>query len=91
MVIGIGYDIVEHAITEKLNWSTDLELLKGIFSEEELNLYFKNKVTRFIAGRFAGKEAVLKSLGTGMEDGLDLTCINILQTSSRETLHIIRG
>ncbi len=91
MIIGIGYDIVEHTITEKLNWSTDTELLRKIFSKEELDLYSKNQTTKFLAGRFAGKEAVLKSLGTGMEDGLSLTSIQILQTKNGKPIIMLEG
>lgn len=79
MIIGIGCDIVEHALTEKLNWLTDIQVQKRIFSHQELELYSKNKTVKFLAGRFAAKEAILKSLGTGMEDGLLLTSIQILQ------------
>lgn len=82
MIIGIGCDIVEHALTEKLNWLTNIEVQQRIFSQRELELYSVNKTVKFLAGRFAAKEAILKSLGTGMEDGLLLTSIQILQTKN---------
>jgi holo-[acyl-carrier protein] synthase len=79
MIIGIGCDIVEHQLTKQLNWEADMELLKGSFSPGELELYHTKKTTRFLSGRFAAKEAVLKCLGTGMHDGISLASIEILQ------------
>lgn len=78
MIIGIGSDIVEHDVTEKLQWSSDLTLLKRIFSSQELELYRAEPSIKFLSARFAVKEAVLKCLGVGMEDGLALTEIQTL-------------
>jgi len=78
MIIGIGCDIVEHKTTEKLKWNSDAELLKRIFSSRELELYDANHTTKFLSGRFAAKEAVLKCLGTGMHDGIFMSDIQIL-------------
>jgi holo-[acyl-carrier protein] synthase len=78
MIIGIGSDIVEHDVTEKLQWSSDLTLLKRIFSSQELELYRAEPSIKFLSARFAVKEAVLKCLGVGMEEGLALTEIQTL-------------
>ena len=80
MIIGIGCDIVNHERVEKLNWSYDSDVQHRILSDEEYQLYQKTQDIKFIAGRFAAKEAVVKCLGTGMEDGISLTNIQILQT-----------
>lgn len=82
MVIGIGCDIVEHKITRELNWETDETLLNWIFSEKELDIYQSKKDIKFLSGRFAVKEAVLKCLGTGMRDGISLTDIHVLKSSA---------
>lgn len=79
MIIGIGCDIVNHERLEKLNWSTDLDFQRRILSDEEYLLFQEVKDVKFIAGRFAAKEAVVKCLGTGMEDGISFTHIKILQ------------
>lgn len=79
MIIGIGCDIVEHSITEQLKWESDFDLLRRIFSQKELELYQINKTIKFLAGRFAVKEAVLKCLGTGMQDGISLIDISVTQ------------
>jgi holo-[acyl-carrier protein] synthase len=79
MIIGIGCDIVNHDITKKLDWEFDTQTLRRFFSPKELALYETNKSVKFLAGRFAAKEALLKCLGTGICDGVSLTDIEILQ------------
>lgn len=91
MIIGIGCDIVNHERVEKLNWSSDSEVQHRILSNEEYQLYQKAKDIKFIAGRFAAKEAVVKCLGTGMEDGISLTNIQILQTIEGAPQLVITG
>lgn len=81
MIVGIGCDIVEHLTTERLNWESDTSLLKRIFSPMEIELYNSDKSIKFIAGRYAAKEAVLKCLGTGIYDGISLAHIQILRSS----------
>jgi len=82
MIIGVGCDIVDHELCRKLNWDSDPKVLKRVFSESELAIYNSKKELKFIAGRFAAKEAVLKSLGVGMEDGISLTDIEVLQSGN---------
>lgn len=91
MIIGVGCDIVEHNITEVLNWEFDSNILKRIFSQEELVLYENQKNKNFIVGRFAAKEAVLKCLGTGMQDGISLTDIRILQLENGKPIINVQG
>lgn len=80
MVVGIGCDLVQHDITRILNCQANQKFLSRIFSKEEIELFEVQKTIRFISGRFAAKEAVVKCLGTGMRDGISLTDIKILQT-----------
>lgn len=82
MVIAIGCDIVEHSIPEKLKWDTDQVLLLRIFSQKELDLFHDQKTIQFLSGRFAAKEAVLKCLSTGMQDGISLTNIQVLKLAN---------
>ncbi len=79
MTIGIGCDIVEHTTTKRLHWDSDTEVLQRLFSQQELNLYEAKKTISFLAGRFAAKEAILKCIGTGMQDEISLIEIQILQ------------
>jgi len=79
MIIAIGCDIVEHSLIKKLKWNSDIEKQKRCFSQKELDLYITLKQSNFISGRFAVKEAVLKCLGIGMEDGISLKDIETLR------------
>ena len=79
MIVGIGCDIVEHEMTKILNWESKISALSRIFSAGELGLCPPDKKLSFLSGRFAAKEAILKCLGTGMQDGIAFTDIQILQ------------
>jgi len=78
MIIGMGCDIVEHKRTKALKWDIDKTVQQRIFSAEEMKLYKTEKAIRFLSGRFAAKEAVLKCIGTGMIDTISLKDIKIL-------------
>jgi len=80
MIVGIGCDVVDHNITISLGWSSNPRMLQRVFSSKELDLYEVHKTDKFLSGRFAAKEAILKCLGTGMKDDIALTDIQILQT-----------
>lgn len=82
MIIGTGCDIVEHDEIKNLNWGSDISIQKRIFTDKELEIYSRKRGINFLAGRFAAKEAILKCLGTGMQDGIALTDIQVLQTKS---------
>ena len=91
MIIGIGCDIVEHAVTSKLNWDKKPRVLLRIFSLPERKQINKTQTIRFISGRFAAKEAVLKSLGLVMEDGIPLTDIQILRSKKGKPQVQLKG
>lgn len=71
MILGIGVDIVELRRIKKIieDENKRESFLNKLFNDEEIE-YFKkrNFKVEFIAGRFAGKEAVSKALGTGFRD-----------------------
>lgn len=91
MIIGIGSDIVEHNTILKLRWDVAVDLQKRVFSPKELGLYAMSPTLNFLAGRFAVKEAVLKCLGTGMEDGISLTDIQTLKSKNGSPILKIEG
>lgn len=63
-IVGIGCDIVEVDRAGKL--SNEKYLNKFLTQKEIDNINFKSKIkSEHIAGRFAAKEAIVKSLGTG--------------------------
>ena len=82
MIVGIGCDIVDHVVTESLGWPSLPKKIQRIFTELELSLLTEINKTKFLSGRYAAKEAVLKSIGTGIEDGFSLKEIEILKDDS---------
>ncbi len=67
MVFGIGTDIVEVARIEASISQFGDEFAKRILAESELESYYKSQIKpRFLAKRFAAKEAFSKALGTGL-------------------------
>lgn len=92
MIVGIGCDVVRHKITHALGWNANVRKLRRIFSSSELDLIRNNNSIKFISGRFAAKEAILKCLGTGMKDGISLTDIEILQNKAGQpVVHVVGG
>ena len=77
MILGLGIDIVEVSRLEK--WLNDKKLLERFFNKEELE-YVLSKgdgAARFLAVRFAAKEAFGKALGTGLA-GIELKDIAVV-------------
>ena len=60
----IGIDIIEIARIEQAIARWGESFLHRVYTELELKLYHKNLSS--LAARFAGKEAVIKALGTGI-------------------------
>jgi len=78
MVKGIGVDIIEIDRIEKAMKKTD-RFLTRLFTEREIAYFMsKNLKAESVAGNFAGKEAVVKALGTGLR-GFQWTDIEILR------------
>lgn len=72
MIIGIGIDIIRIARINKLLLIYKNKFAKRILSKNELNEYYnikKNK-ERFLAKRFAVKEAAVKAFGIGLRQGI---------------------
>ena len=74
----IGIDIAEVARVEELMTSQP-ELRERVFTARELAYcYRRRRVGEHLAGRWAAKEAVLKSLGTGMGRRTEWTDIEVV-------------
>ena len=71
MIAGIGVDIVEIARIQALLDRYGDRFLRRVYTEKETDYAMKgaNRAER-LAGRFAGKEAVMKALGTGKSLGI---------------------
>ena len=76
-ILGIGVDIIENKRINKLiNNKTFIQRTLG-----KNEIYFAKKIlkkTNFYAKRFAAKEALVKSIGTGFRNSLNFKDIEIL-------------
>lgn len=70
-ILGLGTDIVEIARIEAVVARSGDRLAKRVLSDNEWALYQTHQQpVRFLAKRFAVKEAAAKALGTGIRNGL---------------------
>jgi holo-[acyl-carrier protein] synthase len=85
MIVGIGVDLVK--IERFRAWQKDRRLIGRFFHADECAAYdalcaaLGDAPEKFLAGRFACKEAFGKALGTGMR-GLNLSDICVLNGES---------
>jgi len=74
MIIGLGEDLVEISRIQKLIESKGDRFLEKCFTASEIKQAYNHQTDdrriSYFAKRFAGKEACLKALGTGMREGL---------------------
>lgn len=78
MIFGVGTDIVEYARVQSIWDRFGEHFAKRILMEEEMVLFRRAKnPVRFLAMRFAGKEAAVKAMGTGFAHGVWLRDVGI--------------
>ena len=71
MIYGIGTDVLQVARVEETWQRFGDHFARRLLLDEELRLFTKAKrPARFLAMRFAAKEAVVKALGTGFANGI---------------------
>lgn len=82
MIIGIGVDIVDvNRMEQRLKASEDFRDL--VFSASEINYCLSKKHSQeSFAARFAAKEAFLKALGVGVDFGIELKEIVIVNNEA---------
>jgi holo-[acyl-carrier protein] synthase len=67
MIFGIGTDIVEVARIDASITQFGDDFAKRILADSEMQSYLQSQIkSRFLAKRFAAKEAFSKALGTGL-------------------------
>ena len=89
MIFGVGTDIVEYARIQATYDRFGDHFVQRILMPEELELFRRSKQpVRFLAMRFAGKEATVKAMGTGFRHGMWLRDVGILN-NNRGRPHII--
>lgn len=85
MILGIGIDLVSAARIEHLMLQFEKKFLQKIFTNHEINIAEKIKISAddispralFYAKRFAAKEAFSKALGLGIGRGINFLDIQI--------------
>ena len=79
MIFGIGTDLVELARVQATYDRFGDHFVQRLLMDEERALFAKTRQkTRFLAMRFAGKEATVKAMGTGFAHGVWIRDIGIL-------------
>mgnify|MGYP000370759565 FL=1 len=91
-IVGIGTDIVEISRIAAMPEATRDRLAKRVLTPNEyqhfcvLNIRSNNGATRYLAKRWAGKEAAAKALGTGIADGVSFQHIEIRTLESGQPI-----
>ncbi len=89
-VIGIGTDIVDIRRIAMMTENAQLRLAKRVLTDNELQRYLSIKQPeRFLAKRWAGKEAAAKSLGTGIAAGVSFQHFEIVSLDSGQPTLIL--
>jgi holo-[acyl-carrier protein] synthase len=71
VIFGIGTDILQAERVERTWQRFGDHFVRRVLLDEELALFVKTKrPARFLAMRFAAKEAIVKALGTGFSSGV---------------------
>jgi holo-[acyl-carrier protein] synthase len=82
-VVGIGTDIVDIRRIAKMSSNAQQRLAKRILTDNEYQHYLTLKQPeRFLAKRWAGKEAAAKALGTGIANGVSFQHFEIVSLAS---------
>ena len=81
MINGIGTDIVELSRVQGIYDRFGERFAQRILMDEEMELYERTSDrVRFLAMRFAGKDAPVKAMGPGFAHGVWLRDVGILNT-----------
>ncbi len=78
MIFGVGTDVLELSRIQATYDRFGDHFVERILMEEELQLFRRSKQpVRFLAMRFAGKEATVKAMGTGFAHGIWMRDVGI--------------
>ena len=89
--IGHGTDLVEVARIRDILTRQGHRFLQRLYTPGERVMAGEDPSVRFLAGRFAAKEAVLKALGTGWIAGLAWTDIDVARLPSGKPTILLSG
>ena len=82
MIFGIGVDVLEtRRIAETLERFGERFIAHLLMPAEQEQLRKTARPERFVAMRFAAKEAIVKALGTGFSHGIWIRDVGVVQNS----------
>lgn len=85
MIRGVGFDAVRVARVARLETRYGLRFVHRLLGPEEFAAWERRgpgRSVRYLAGRFAAKEAVVKALGTGFSGGVGLRAVAVVNDAS---------
>jgi holo-[acyl-carrier protein] synthase len=92
MIVGIGIDIVEHERIARIHERYHDRFAERILDRLEMEDYRKApSPVRFLAKRFAAKEAASKALGTGIASGITLVMLCVRHDDNGKPLLELNG
>lgn len=82
MIFGIGIDVLETGRIERtIQRFGDRFVRHLLMPEEQAQLARTRRPTRFVAMRFAAKEAIVKAMGTGFAHGIWIRDVGVVQNA----------
>ena len=94
MIFGIGIDVLEARRMHETYARFGQHLVERLLMpEERAQFELTARPERFLAMRFAGKEAIVKAMGTGFAHGIWLRDVGVVQNSwgRPEVVYSARG
>jgi len=89
--MGLGTDVVEIARIAK-QLARSQRLAERVLTPSELQLFNKHTLPeRFLAKRFAAKEAAVKALGTGIGNGVSFQNVEVVSLPSGQPTLVFSG
>jgi holo-[acyl-carrier protein] synthase len=94
VIFGIGTDVLEVARVERVHQRFGDHFVRRLLLPEELEqLARTSRRVRFLAMRFAAKEAIVKAMGTGFAHGVWIRDVGVVQNrwGKPEVIYSARG
>ena len=92
MIVGLGTDIIEVVRIGQMIERHGEHFLQRVYTDEEIRYCQRRKESyQHFAGRWAAKEAVMKTLGTGWSRGVSWKDIEVCSMKSGQPTISIQG